>query len=42
MLSTAEIAEKSWNTFGEVILADSEEEMADWQMPMRRSTWKSI
>ena len=29
MLSTAEIAEKSWNTFGEVILADSEEEMAD-------------
>lgn len=29
MLSTAEIAEKSWKTFGEVILADSEEEMAD-------------
>lgn len=29
MLSTAEIAEKSWNTFGEVILADSGEEMAD-------------
>ena len=26
LLSTAEIAEKSWNTFGEVLLAESEEE----------------
>lgn len=29
LLSTAEIAEKSWNTFGEVLLAESEEEMAE-------------
>ena len=29
LLSTAEIAEKSWNTFGEVLLAESEEEIAE-------------